>query len=983
MNFGSIIKATCENIQPPADGRCSDPAFALANPDLCPVAPFLVLKPSIGLVCTLGSIQLRAVFTKDGVEEDVTEDTIFSSSDPSVAVIGATSGNATGVAEGTATFRAVYNDGTSNNEAFSDVNVLGENCCEDQTVAIMVCVDTSKSMSLSFGAGYTTRLAFAKAAATRFINEINETKDVVGLLKFNDYATDILSDPIAAKATVSALVPGIAQTQQITSFHECITQAVASLDGVTAADRKIIVIISDGEDSTASYNSTNNPITAAEDFKSAGGIVMCLGVRAHGRGFALLSRLSTGGFFVNGYGTTAEAALDYISGLKGYVCAGNCVPAGDEYVTKGAFNYADFINWNVEGGYVDLQGEGFFDYLPGNGLYVDLISGMQPSGSSNGRMVLKDAEAIAIEEGKDYRLTVSLAGNQQINRADTVKVQVFYKLNDVDETPVYLLNQVIGLSDYTQDFTDRAFAFTADANRTVWIAIQQVNVPTGDYARAGVLLGRVRFDDVTDSSLVFDDDFNTENLEYVPPACGTGTIYTESGYVTGYSCYGEGCLDEPPPEQLQDPSPLSDIEGGSTPPRTYTSTKKKCATCGDGFVNLAEDHLASTLTGSVVGPPRTCTYQLTGGAAILRHYQVYANLQGLTVFGFELYGSNNGSTWTLLDEVATMLIYSTEYPYKGYLPNNTTAYLYYQVRFDSVNPNPSGFGTVVPFTLLSSNSLFGVAIQEACSTATETSEVSQQDADTKANNTALAAAQAQLNCVQVWTKTVSVKKDCPVGTFGQSVTKSATATSLVSEQDAIDKATAAATEAALAELDCTGSNNTQRLCILDELTVNSACDFRTGGPAPTAGSPYPSVKFVAGGPNSITKVTVTLYRWNHGAYDDCAFLLVSPEGTAVQLVGSVMDASFDTTERDFILDDDAASSIPQFSRPAGVGPHTYKPTIYGGQLTFPSPAPAGPYATTLAAFAGENANGAWQLFVADDTALDAGYLLNGWDLTIT
>jgi hypothetical protein len=38
----------------------------------------------------------------------------------------------------------------------------------------------------------------------------------------------------------------------------------------------------------------------------------------------------------------------------------------------GALNYAGFANWNVTGGTVDLIGNGFFDFYPGNGLYVDL-----------------------------------------------------------------------------------------------------------------------------------------------------------------------------------------------------------------------------------------------------------------------------------------------------------------------------------------------------------------------------------------------------------------------------------------------------------------------------------------------------------------------------------------------------------------------------------------------------------------------------------
>jgi hypothetical protein len=49
----------------------------------------------------------------------------------------------------------------------------------------------------------------------------------------------------------------------------------------------------------------------------------------------------------------------------------------------GQLNYDNFANWTVAnaasaGGIVDLIGNGFFDFYPGNGLYVDLL------GSGNG-----------------------------------------------------------------------------------------------------------------------------------------------------------------------------------------------------------------------------------------------------------------------------------------------------------------------------------------------------------------------------------------------------------------------------------------------------------------------------------------------------------------------------------------------------------------------------------------------------------------------
>ena len=52
-------------------------------------------------------------------------------------------------------------------------------------------------------------------------------------------------------------------------------------------------------------------------------------------------------------------------------------------------------------------------------------------------------------------------------------------------------------------------------------------------------------------------------------------------------------------------------------------------------------------------------------------------------------------------------------------------------------------------------------------------------------------------------------------------------------------------------------------------------------------------------------------------------------------------------------------------------------------VTFPSPAPAGPYAPgRLSSFNGLSANGAWSLYVYDDAAPAAGSIVGGWSLLI-
>ena len=74
----------------------------------------------------------------------------------------------------------------------------------------------------------------------------------------------------------------------------------------------------------------------------------------------------------------------------------------------GQLNYNSFANWTVanstsQGGTVDLIGNGFFDFYPGNGLYVDL------NGSGNGVPgLLTTKQTFAVGT---YTLSFDLAGS--------------------------------------------------------------------------------------------------------------------------------------------------------------------------------------------------------------------------------------------------------------------------------------------------------------------------------------------------------------------------------------------------------------------------------------------------------------------------------------------------------------------------------------------------------------------------------------------
>jgi hypothetical protein len=84
-----------------------------------------------------------------------------------------------------------------------------------------------------------------------------------------------------------------------------------------------------------------------------------------------------------------------------------------------ALMYAGFEKWIVEGGTVDLIGIGSdWDFIPGNGLYVDL-DGDRPDGVTFKPGVLASREEFTLVPGV-YELTFRLAGSQRGDRNTVV-----------------------------------------------------------------------------------------------------------------------------------------------------------------------------------------------------------------------------------------------------------------------------------------------------------------------------------------------------------------------------------------------------------------------------------------------------------------------------------------------------------------------------------------------------------------------------------
>jgi subtilisin-like proprotein convertase family protein len=144
-------------------------------------------------------------------------------------------------------------------------------------------------------------------------------------------------------------------------------------------------------------------------------------------------------------------------------------------------------------------------------------------------------------------------------------------------------------------------------------------------------------------------------------------------------------------------------------------------------------------------------------------------------------------------------------------------------------------------------------------------------------------------------------------------------------------------------------------------------------------NPYPAGIAVTGVTGVVSQVSVTLKQLSHTYIHDVNVLLVAPSGPSV-LLFSHIGGTLGVTNISLNLDDAANNTLPASGQ---VVSGTFRPSSGGGTGTFPSPAPAGPYSTTLSAFAGAPPNGTWSLYVWDDSANDRGSIAGGWGLTLT
>lgn len=161
----------------------------------------------------------------------------------------------------------------------------------------------------------------------------------------------------------------------------------------------------------------------------------------------------------------------------------------------------------------------------------------------------------------------------------------------------------------------------------------------------------------------------------------------------------------------------------------------------------------------------------------------------------------------------------------------------------------------------------------------------------------------------------------------------------------------------------------------------TAIQIPSSGDSEGIASPYPATISVSGLTGTITSLTVSLFNFSHTFPTDVDLLLLGPAGQSVILMSDAGGGNPGVAGVNLTFMD-GATALPSET---GFGSGTYAPTNFalGGPDVFPSPAPAGPYGSTLSVFSGTDPNGTWSLFAVDDTFIDTGSIAGGFSLNFT
>lgn len=159
---------------------------------------------------------------------------------------------------------------------------------------------------------------------------------------------------------------------------------------------------------------------------------------------------------------------------------------------------------------------------------------------------------------------------------------------------------------------------------------------------------------------------------------------------------------------------------------------------------------------------------------------------------------------------------------------------------------------------------------------------------------------------------------------------------------------------------------------------------------PDSGSanPYPSTINVSGVGTELTGLKVKIKNTTHGCAKDLDVLLVGPTGTKTTLFSdnghsALLPSCSDLNKSSITIDDSCADFGNAVPGGADICVRPSDNDALGHQGdTWPDVGSDFP-ALNLSTFYGSNPNGAWKLYVVDDSGSDSGSFAGGWELQVT
>ncbi|MEH2422839.1 MAG: PEP-CTERM sorting domain-containing protein [Nostoc sp.] len=152
----------------------------------------------------------------------------------------------------------------------------------------------------------------------------------------------------------------------------------------------------------------------------------------------------------------------------------------------GTLNYNQFANFDVINGSVDLIGNGFFDFLPGNGLYVDL------DGSTFLAGTLQSKTTFNFQPGDIVNLSFQLAGNQRNAMIDPVTVTLGNLFNETFSLPPSQGFTTISRSFTVASATSATLNFRETGTDNIGLLLDNVTL-TKSVPEPGSIMGLLAF----------------------------------------------------------------------------------------------------------------------------------------------------------------------------------------------------------------------------------------------------------------------------------------------------------------------------------------------------------------------------------------------------------------------------------------------------------------------------------------------------------